>query len=138
MSQFVISKAQVQRLAGDRNLRSQFVTSRRPDWNAKVRSKRHIVSTSAAQIEQQIYIIRGQRVMLDIDLAGLYRVPTKRLNEQVRRNRDRFPPDFAFHLTLQEFTNLKSQIATSSWGYGPFGFNQSLLVSGPNSQESIP
>ena len=65
-------------------------------------------------IEQMIMTIRGQRVILDADLASIYGVPTKRLNEQVRRNSDRFPPDFAFVLTDQEVTNLRSQFATSS------------------------
>jgi hypothetical protein len=65
-------------------------------------------------IEQMIMTIRGQRVILDADLASIYGVPTKRLNEQVRRNTDRFPPDFVFVLTDQEVTNLRSQIATSS------------------------
>jgi hypothetical protein len=67
-------------------------------------------------IEQMIITIRGQRVILDADLARIYGVPTKRLNEQVRRNTERFPPDFAFILTEQEVTNLKSQFATSSAG----------------------
>ncbi|MBK9130134.1 MAG: ORF6N domain-containing protein [Gammaproteobacteria bacterium] len=66
------------------------------------------------QIEDRIYTVRSKRVMLDADLARLYGVTTKRLNEQVRRNADRFPEDFAFKLTDQEVTNLKSQIATSS------------------------
>jgi len=65
-------------------------------------------------IENMIMTIRGQKVILDADLAHIYGVPTKRLNEQVRRNSDRFPPDFAFILTDQEVTNLRSQIATSS------------------------
>jgi hypothetical protein len=65
-------------------------------------------------VESAIYLIRGQRVMLDCDLAAIYQVTTKRLNEQLRRNRKRFPKDFAFQLTAEEFTNLKSQIATSS------------------------
>ena len=65
-------------------------------------------------VESAIYLIRGQRVMLDSDLAAIYHVTTKRLNEQLRRNRKRFPEDFAFQLTTEEFTNLKSQIATSS------------------------
>ena len=64
----------------------------------------------------KIYIIRGKKVMLDEDLAELYQVETKRLNEQVRRNIDRFPNDFMFKLTKKEFENLKSQFATSSWG----------------------
>jgi hypothetical protein len=67
-----------------------------------------------ALIEQRIYTIRGVRVMLDSDLAAVYGVPTKRLNEQLRRNRKRFPEDFAFQLTAQEAAALRSQIATSS------------------------
>lgn len=67
-------------------------------------------------IAGRIHLIRGQRVMLDADLAALYGVETRRLNEQVRRNRERFPEDFIFELTPEEFANLKSQFATSSWG----------------------
>ena len=67
-------------------------------------------------VMNKIYVIRGKKVMLDEDLAELYQVETKRLNEQVRRNIDRFPDDFMFRLTKKEFENLKSQIATSSWG----------------------
>lgn len=66
------------------------------------------------RIEDMIYLIRGQRVMLDLDLAKVYGVATKRLKEQFRRNAERFPKDFAFQLTNQEFINLRSQIATSS------------------------
>lgn len=69
---------------------------------------------TVSTVENAIHLIRGQRVMLDSDLAAIYNVPTKRLNEQLRRNRDRFPTDFAFQLTRKEFTNLKSQFATSS------------------------
>jgi hypothetical protein len=61
-----------------------------------------------------VHVIRGQRVMLDSDLAGFYGVTTKRLLEQVRRNIHRFPDDFAFHLRPQELANLRSQNATSS------------------------
>ena len=68
------------------------------------------------RIENKIYLIRGQKVLLDTDLAELYGVSTRRLNEQVRRNLDRFPNDFAFVLTPKEFANLKSHFATSSWG----------------------
>ncbi len=64
----------------------------------------------------KIYFFRNEKVMLDSDLAELYAVETKRLNEQVKRNIDRFPEDFMFQLTETEFENLKSQIATSSWG----------------------
>jgi len=79
-------------------------------------------------IENTIHIIRGHKVIIDQDLAVLYGVPTKRLNEQVRRNVDRFPQDFAFQLTKDEWNSLrfkigtsnenilKPQIATSSWG----------------------
>ena len=65
------------------------------------------------RIERAIYLIRGQKVMLDRDLAALYEVETKRLKEQVRRNIDRFPEDFMFLLDPQEFATLRSQIATS-------------------------
>jgi len=66
-------------------------------------------------VEDVILTIRGHKVILDRDLAMLYGVEVKRLNEQVKRNRDRFPDDFAFRLTPQEVTNLKSQFATSSF-----------------------
>jgi hypothetical protein len=64
-------------------------------------------------VEGAIYLIRGQRVMLDSDLTAIYGVTTKRLNEQLRRNRKRFPQDFAFQLTTEEFRNLRPQFATS-------------------------
>jgi len=67
-------------------------------------------------IQQKIYEIRGQNVMLDFDLAELYSVETRRLNEQVKRNIDRFPKDFMFQLTQKELKILKSQNATSRWG----------------------
>ena len=67
-------------------------------------------------IMNKIYYIRGKNVMLDQDLAELYDVETKRLNEQVKRNLSRFPDDFMFQLNKEEFKNLKSQFATSSWG----------------------
>jgi hypothetical protein len=66
-----------------------------------------------ARIQQCIYLIRKQKVMLDKDLAALYGVTTKRLNEQVKRNIDRFPPDFMFQLSNEEAKVLRSQIATS-------------------------
>lgn len=72
------------------------------------------------EILNRIYLIRNQKVMLDHDLAGMYKVETKRLNEQVKRNINRFPDDFMFILTQEEFDYLKSQFATSSdatgWG----------------------
>jgi hypothetical protein len=78
-------------------------------------------------VEDAIHLIRGQRVMLDSDLAKIYGVTTKRLSEQLKRNRKRFPRDFAFPLKRQELTNLRSQIATSSYGgrrYLPWAFTE--------------
>lgn len=76
----------------------------------------------------KIYLIRKQKVMLDSHLAELYQVETKRLNEQVRRNRSRFPEDFMFQLTTEEWDNLKSQFATSSLHGGrrtpPYAFTE--------------
>jgi phage regulator Rha-like protein len=94
-------------------------------------------------IMSKIYIIRGNKVMLDKDLAGLYEVELKRLNEQVKRNLGRFPKDFMFQLNNEEFKNLKSQIATSSWGGRrkiPFAFTEHgvLMLSGIlNSERAI-
>lgn len=79
------------------------------------------------QVDSLIMEIRGQKVILDKDLAALYEVDTKRLNEQVKRNIDRFPEDFMFQLSVEEFSNLKSQFATSSWGgrrYPPYAFTE--------------
>ena len=83
----------------------------------------------AELIERKIYLIRGHKVMLDGDLAKLYEVPTRRLNEQVKRNISRFPADFMFQLTDEEADNLRSQIATSSAAHGwrrylPFVFTE--------------
>ena len=66
-------------------------------------------------ITRAILVLRGRRVLLDAELAVLYGVTTRRLNEQVRRNRKRFPDDFLLELTTEEFANLKSRFATSSW-----------------------
>jgi len=71
---------------------------------------------SEEHIKNAIYNIRDKQVMLDSDLAKLYEVSTSRLNEQVKRNIERFPEDFMFRLTEDEWANLKSQNATSSWG----------------------
>lgn len=68
------------------------------------------------KILNRIYILRGQKIMLDEDLAEMYNVETRRLNEQVKRNIKRFPKDFMFTLTAKEYENLKSQNAISSWG----------------------
>jgi hypothetical protein len=82
---------------------------------------------SEETISNKIYFIRNQKEMLDSDLALLYGVDTKRLNEQVKRNDSRFPLDFMFQLAELEFRNLKSQNATSSWGGTrklPFAFTE--------------
>jgi hypothetical protein len=82
---------------------------------------------SEETISNKIYFICNQKVMLDSDLALLYQVETKRLNEQVKRNESRFSEDFMFQLTEIEFQNLKSQFATSSWGGTrklPFAFTE--------------
>ncbi len=67
-------------------------------------------------IESRIILVRGHKVMIDTDLAELYSVTTTRLNEQVKRNKNRFPADFMFQLTKMEYENLISHFATSSWG----------------------
>ena len=69
-----------------------------------------------AEIEQRIFFIRGHRVMLSTDLAELYEVEAKVLNQAVKRHRKRFPDDFMFQLSDREFGDLKSQFVTSSWG----------------------
>lgn len=76
------------------------------------------IARGVPELETLIYEIRGQRVMLDSDLARIYGIPTFRLNEAVKRNRERFPRDFAFQLTREEFRHLISQIAISSSRHG--------------------
>jgi len=95
-------------------------------------------------IENRIYLIRGQKVMLSTDLARLYRVPVKRLNEQVKRNIKRFPEDFMFQLTDSEHEILKSQFATSRWGgvrrANPYAFTEqgvAMLSSVLNSERAV-
>ena len=68
------------------------------------------------RIKSLIFEVRGRQVMLDEDLAKIYQVETRVLNQAVKRNIDRFPQEFMFQLTQEEFQNLKSQIVTSSWG----------------------
>src|ERR1700683_992450 len=80
--------------------------------------RRRSTTVPIGLIERRIYLIRGQKVILDTDLAELYRVPTYRLNEQVKRNRQRFPPDFMFQLKPNEADCLTSQNAMSNAGRG--------------------
>jgi len=94
-------------------------------------------------IESKILLIRGQKVMLDRDLAVLYGVETKVLNQAVRRNIKRFPEDFMFRLAKEEFEILRSQFVTSSWGgqrYAPYAFTEqgvAMLSSVLNSKKAI-
>lgn len=80
----------------------------------KSSSKSRQLPITVETIERRIFLVRGQKVMLDTDLAELYGVPTRRLNEQVRRNLKRFPADFMFQLTGEEAGGLRSQIAISN------------------------
>jgi hypothetical protein len=95
------------------------------------------------QIKNSILEIRGKKVILDFELAKMYQTETKRLKEAVRRNIRRFPPDFMFELTAEEWGDLRSQIATSSWGgqrYLPFAFTEqgvAMLSSVLNSEIAI-
>lgn len=95
------------------------------------------------RIQTKILFIRGQKIMLDADLAKLYGVETKQLTRQVRRNVMRFPDDFMFRLTAQEVANLRCQIGTSSWGgrrYKPYAFTEqgvAMLSSVLNSERAI-
>jgi len=111
--------------------------------------KKDLTSTSldvsVQFIERRIYLIRGHKVMIDVDLAELYGVSTKRLNEQVRRNQKRFPPDFMFQLTKAEAENLRSQFATARSSRGgrrssPYVFTEhdvAMLSSVLNSERAI-
>jgi hypothetical protein len=98
---------------------------------------------SPTTIRNLIHQIRGKAIMLDSDLAELYQVPTKVLNQAINRNIERFPEDFMFQLTKEEFINLRSQIVTSSYGgrrYMPFAFTEqgvAMLSSVLNSDIAI-
>jgi hypothetical protein len=99
--------------------------------------------TLGASIETHIFMIRGQKVMVDSDLAELYRVPTKVFNQAVKRNLRRFPKDFMFRLTGKEIRILRSQIVTSSWGGRrtlPYAFTEqgvAMLSSVLNSEHAV-
>lgn len=86
-----------------------------------------IAVITAEQMENLIYVIRGQKVMLDVDLAKIYGYETKSFNQQVKRNIEKFDDDFMFQLTEVEVNNLRSQNVTSSWGgtrYLPYAFTE--------------
>ena len=85
------------------------------------------------QVQSKILFLRGEKVILDSDLAALYGVSTKRLNEQIKRNHERFPPDFMFQLTAEEVDGLRSQIATTNKGsggrrYKPYAFTEHGVI----------
>ena len=111
---------------------SQIVTSRLYLYlqylKAFIMAKKNEISIIPDDIiSSKIYLIRGKKVMLDSDLATLYNVETKALKQAVRRNIERFPNDFMFELNNQEFSILRSQIVTSSWGgsrYNPMAFTE--------------
>jgi hypothetical protein len=94
-------------------------------------------------IASKIFVLRGKRVMLDSDLAEIYNVETKMLNRAVKRNQKRFPNDFMFQLSNEEWDNLKFQNGTSSWGGRrtlPFAFTEHgtiMLATVLNSQRAI-
>ncbi len=94
-------------------------------------------------VREMIFYIRGQKVMIDKDLATLYGVPTKVFNQAVKRNINRFPGDFMFRLTRDEFDNLRSQFVTSRWGgqrYMPYVFTEqgvAMLSSVLNNERAI-
>ena len=91
--------------------------------------KNHKAIVSVNRIEGMIYLIRGQKVILDSDLADLYGVETKALKRAVKRNHERFPDDFMFQLNNQEVTRLRCQNGTSRMGHGgsrylPYAFTE--------------
>ena len=96
-------------------------------------------------IQQKIYEIRGQKVMLDFDLATLYDVPTKALNQALKRNIERFPEDFMFQLTREEYNSLRSQIVTLDGRgkyakYNPYAFTEhgvTMLASILKSEKAV-
>lgn len=106
-------------------------------------AKRSIIPVE--RIEQAIIYLRGEKVLLDADLAALYGVETKRLIEAVKRRKDRFPVDFMFQLSKKEFDVLRSQSATSSFGrggrrYPPYAFTElgvAMLSSVLNSRRAV-
>jgi hypothetical protein len=92
-----------------------------------IRTDKSAISVPTERIERSILLIRGQKVMLDHDLAQLYQVETRALLQAVKRNFDRFPQDFMFQLTREEYGDLRSQLVTSSWGgrrYLPYAFTE--------------
>jgi ORF6N domain-containing protein len=112
-------------------------TVRKSTKRASGRSKSVEVMVPVERIERTILLIREEKVILDADLASLYGVTTSRLNEQVRRNEGRFPVDFMFQLTAEEFAALRSQFAISKAGrggrrYPPYAFTEHGAIMAAN------
>jgi len=109
------------------------------------RLRRASLPVPVEAVARRIYVMRGQRVMLDSDLADLYEVTTKALNQAVKRNSSRFPADFMFKLTVQEEGALRSQIVTSNGRrggrrYAPYAFTElgvAMLSSVLNSERAV-
>ncbi|MEO6166575.1 MAG: ORF6N domain-containing protein [Chitinophagales bacterium] len=102
-----------------------------------------IIKLNDEKISDKIYLLKGKRIMLDFDLAGLYGVDNKNLKRQVRRNITRFPEDFMIHISIKEWNILRRQFGTSSWGgsrYLPYAFTEqgiAMLSSVLNSKTAI-
>lgn len=104
---------------------------------SRIHSTRETTAVPEERIQSRILVIRGQRVLLDADLAALYGVSTKRLNEQVKRNARKFPEDFVFQLNEDEFGRLRSLSATSKPGRGgrrhsPYAFTEHGAIQAAN------
>ena len=90
-------------------------------------NKAEILVIDEIMLQSKIHIVRGQKVMLDFELAEIYGYTTKRFNEQIKNNIERFDEDFRFKLTREEIDNLRSKNSTSSWGgsrYLPYAFTE--------------
>ena len=92
------------------------IINKENDINGKAKEKQEIILINEETIQSKIYVVRGQKVMLDFELAEIYGYTTKRFNEQVKNNIERFDEDFRFQLLKEEFDNLRSKKSTSSWG----------------------
>ena len=104
------------------------------------KEKQEIILINEETIQDRIYIIRGQKVMLDFELAEIYGYSTKAFNQQVKNNEERFEEDFRFKLTRKEVENLRSKNLTSSWGgtrYLPYSFTEQekIFHCGPSSKD---
>jgi hypothetical protein len=119
------------------------------DRSQSVTGSQRTAPAPVEHIAQSILVMRDQRVLLDTELAVLYGVTTKRFNEQVRRNRERFPEDFMFQLTPEELTSLRSQFATLKGGRGrhrkylPYAFTEhgaimaATILNSPRAAEEV-